>query len=180
MRIGAVISCCLSALALGVAGCSDDDGGDGSRAQAGTTTSDATGETDGGYAKEFALPKSREPDIDFPSGPPPTQLQTSDLSEGTGPAVEEGDLVAVNYVGGAWSTKRKYDTSYGANGLPLKVMPGRGDFIDGFEEGLVGMRVGGRRAITIPPDKGYGERGYSGQVKPNETLIFVVDLEKIY
>jgi len=127
----------------------------------------------------YAKPRSQEPKVSLPSGPPPRQLKTKDLREGTGEEVDLRDEAIVNYVGYHYSTKRKYDTSYGSDLVPYKVYPGEGHMIDGFEQGIVGMKVGGLRMITIPPRLGYGERGYLGQVKPGETLVFVVELEAV-
>ena len=124
----------------------------------------------------------QEPRATLPTGPPPTRLVTEDIKKGSGPAIDEGgDVGVVNYVGYIYSTRRKYDTSYANfNAAPLLVSPGRDNYIRGFEQGIVGMREGGRRLIIIPPRLAYGEKGYSNQVKPNETIAFLVDLEEAH
>lgn len=121
---------------------------------------------------------AEEPSIKLDGGPPPSRLEVRDLRRGSGPRVEVGDMTIVNYVGYIHETGRKYDTSYdNRNPLPLVVVPGRHNFIDGFERGIVGMRAGGRRVVTIPADLAYGERGYPPDVLPNQALVFVIDLE---
>ena len=116
-----------------------------------------------------------KPEIDFPGETPPTELVVEDLIEGSGPAVEAGSRVQVHYVGVAWSTGEEFDASWN-RGEPLEFTAGVAQVIQGWDEGLLGMRVGGRRKIIIPPVLGYGERGAGASIGPNETLIFVVDL----
>lgn len=164
-----------------VAACGDDGESDAGTVET-TDQVEATDERQGfddSDTRRYGKPRSREPKVEIPSGPPPKQLKTEDLRQGSGPAVDFGDEAIVNYVGYHYSTKRRYDTSYGLNPVPYKVYPGDDHMIEGFEEGIVGMKVGGRRMITIPPHKAYGDRGYTGQVKPGETLMFVVDLEAL-
>jgi len=114
-----------------------------------------------------------------PSGPAPTTLQVQDLTPGTGPAAAAGDLLTVNYVGAIYETGQEFDNSYD-RGEPFQLELGSGMVIPGWEQGLVGLKEGGRRQLTIPPDLGYGPEGTSdGSIPPNSTLIFVVDLVKI-
>lgn len=116
-----------------------------------------------------------KPEITIPDEAPPTELTVEDLEVGDGPEATAGQAVDVHYVGVAWSTKEQFDASWDRNdtfGFSL----GAGQVIAGWDEGVAGMKVGGRRRITIPPDKGYGARGASGAIGPNETLVFVVDL----
>lgn len=108
-------------------------------------------------------------------GPPPTTLLTEDLEVGTGHEAVRGKRVAVHYVGVAHSDGAEFDSSFG-RGEPLVFNLGAGQVIRGWDDGIVGMKVGGRRRITIPPHLGYGARGAGGVIKPNETLIFVCDL----
>jgi peptidylprolyl isomerase len=116
-----------------------------------------------------------KPEIDFPEGPPPTDLEVTDLTEGSGPEATAGSTVSVHYVGVAHSTGEEFDASYN-RGAPLDFRLGVGQVISGWDQGVEGMKVGGRRKLVIPPHLGYGDRGAGGVIKPGETLIFVVDL----
>lgn len=116
-----------------------------------------------------------KPEIDFPDSPPPADLQVSDLSTGEGAEATEGSTVVVHYVGVAHSTGEEFDASYN-RGEPLSFRLGVGQVIAGWDQGVQGMKVGGRRKLVIPPHLGYGDRGAGGVIKPGETLIFVVDL----
>ena len=116
-----------------------------------------------------------KPFVDPPEGPAPTELEIIDLEVGTGPEAVPGKQVAVDYVGVAWSTGAEFDASYN-RGQALVFPLGAGQVIRGWDDGIVGMKVGGRRRITIPPHLGYGARGAAGVIKPNETLVFVCDL----
>ena len=116
-----------------------------------------------------------KPEIDFPDGPPPTELEVTDLVEGDGAQAEAGGTVSVHYVGVAHSTGEEFDASYN-RGEPLQFRLGTGQVISGWDQGVQGMKVGGRRQLVIPPHLGYGDRGAGGVIGPGETLIFVVDL----
>jgi peptidylprolyl isomerase len=118
---------------------------------------------------------TEKPEIDFPEGPPPADLQITDITVGDGPEAGPGDQVSVHYVGVAHSTGEEFDASYN-RGAPLDFPLGAGRVIAGWDTGVTGMRVGGRRRLVIPPHLGYGDRGAGGVIKPGETLIFVVDL----
>ena len=118
---------------------------------------------------------TEKPEIDFPHGDPPTQLDIVDITEGTGPEAQPGQNVRVHYVGVAYSTGEEFDSSWN-RGEPLEFRLGAGRVISGWDQGLVGMKVGGRRQLTIPPDLAYGDRGAGGVIRPGETLIFVCDL----
>jgi peptidylprolyl isomerase len=116
-----------------------------------------------------------KPEIDFPEGPPPSDLEITDLTEGSGDEATAGSTVSVHYVGVAHSTGEEFDASYN-RGAPLDFRLGVGQVISGWDQGVQGMKVGGRRRLVIPPHLGYGDRGAGGVIKPGETLIFVVDL----
>jgi peptidylprolyl isomerase len=118
---------------------------------------------------------TEKPEIDFPDGPPPTDLEITDLTEGSGDEATAGSTVSVHYVGVAHSTGEEFDASYN-RGTPLDFRLGVGQVISGWDQGVQGMKVGGRRKLVIPPHLGYGDRGAGGAIKPGETLIFVVDL----
>lgn len=116
-----------------------------------------------------------KPDITIPEGAPPAELVLEDLTVGDGPEAVAGQPVEVHYVGVAWSTQQQFDASWDRNDT-FGFRLGAGQVIAGWDEGVAGMKLGGRRRITIPPHKGYGARGAGGVIGPNETLVFVVDL----
>lgn len=115
------------------------------------------------------------PEIDFPEGEPPADLQLTDEIEGDGTEAAAGMTVSAHYVGVAFSSGEEFDASWN-RGQPLSFRLGAGQVISGWDQGIQGMKVGGRRRIVIPPHLGYGSRGAGNAIKPNETLIFVVDL----
>ncbi len=116
-----------------------------------------------------------KPEIDFPDSPAPTELQVTDITEGDGAEATAGSTISAHYVGVAHSTGEEFDASYN-RGEPLDFKLGVGQVIAGWDQGIQGMKVGGRRQLVIPPDFGYGDRGAGAAIKPGETLIFVVDL----
>lgn len=116
-----------------------------------------------------------KPSVDIPAGAPPTDLVREDLVVGTGAEATAGKTVEVHYVGVAWSTKKQFDASWD-RGETFDFPLGNGRVIRGWDEGVAGMKVGGRRRLTIPPAMGYGARGAGGAIGPNETLVFIVDL----
>ena len=118
------------------------------------------------------------PEIDFPDGKPPAELRITDIWEGDGTAANPGDRVTVHYVGVAYSTGEEFDASWN-RGDPLQFQLGAGHVIAGWDQGLQGMKVGGRRQLIIPPDLAYGDRGAGRVIAPGETLIFVCDLVSI-
>ena len=120
----------------------------------------------------------RKPDITVPDGAPPTDLVTEDLVVGDGTEATAGMTVTVDYVGVSWSTGREFDASWNRNDT-FSFGLGAGQVIDGWDQGVQGMKVGGRRRLTIPPDLGYGRFGAGGVIGPDETLIFVVDLRSV-
>ena len=116
-----------------------------------------------------------KPEIEFFDPEPPTELVVTDLTEGDGTEATAGSTVSVHYVGVAHSTGEEFDASYN-RGAPLDFRVGVGQVISGWDQGVQGMKVGGRRRLVIPPHLAYGDRGAGGVIKPGETLIFVVDL----
>ncbi len=117
-----------------------------------------------------------KPEVDVPVGQSPSyQLELDDLSVGDGDEAAAGHVVEVHYVGVSWSTGAQFDASWD-RGDTFKFTLGKGQVIAGWDQGVAGMRVGGRRRITIPPMLGYGKRGAGGVIGPDETLVFVVDL----
>ena len=116
-----------------------------------------------------------KPDVGPIQGDPPAELVIEDITVGAGPEATAGNVVSVHYVGVAHSTGREFDASYN-RGDSFDFPLGGGQVIAGWDRGVAGMKVGGRRKLTIPPHLGYGARGAGSAIKPNETLIFVVDL----
>ena len=117
-----------------------------------------------------------KPTVEVPAGKAPSyQLELEDLVVGDGDEAVAGRVVDVHYVGVSWSTGEQFDASWD-RGAPFAFGLGRGQVIAGWDQGVAGMRVGGRRRITIPPMLAYGKRGAGGVIGPDETLVFVVDL----
>ena len=123
-----------------------------------------------------AMATNEKPQVDVPSDQPPSyQLELEDIEVGEGDEAVDGKVVEVHYVGVSWATGDQFDASWD-RGDTFKFKLGKGQVIQGWDQGIVGMKVGGRRKLTIPAHLGYGERGAGGAIKPGETLIFVVDL----
>ncbi len=121
---------------------------------------------------------STKPDVTIPDSPPPAELDIEELEVGSGTEAVAGANVTVHYVGVSWSTGDEFDASWN-RGDPFSFPLGRGHVIAGWDQGVAGMKVGGRRRLTIPPSLGYGASGAGGVIKPNETLVFVVDLLEV-
>ena len=119
---------------------------------------------------------NEKPQVDVPADQPPSyQLEIEDIAEGDGEEAVAGRVVEVHYVGVSWSTGKQFDASWD-RGDTFKFSLGKGQVIPGWDQGVAGMKVGGRRRITIPPNLAYGKRGAGGVIGPDETLVFVVDL----
>jgi peptidylprolyl isomerase len=159
---------------LGVAGCGGDDengsdGGADTTAQESTTTEPSAAD-----AEELLKDTSLKPVIPKPTGTPPRRLVKEDIVRGKGPAAKPGDTVVVHYVGMNFSNGQEFDASWDGGG-PFALELGAGTVIAGWDQGLVGIRAGGRRELVIPPELGYGAEGYPPDIPPNETLVFVID-----
>jgi FKBP-type peptidyl-prolyl cis-trans isomerase len=120
-----------------------------------------------------------KPKIPKQSGSPPKTLKVEDLITGTGPAAKSGDKISVRYVGTLYDTGKEFDSSWKRGKAPFQLTLGQGQVIPGWDQGLVGMKVGGRRRLTIPPDLAYGAQGQPPTIPKNATLVFDVDLTKI-
>ena len=118
---------------------------------------------------------SEKPEVDFPEGAPPADLTIEDLTVGDGEEAAPGRTAVVHYVGVAFSTGEEFDASWN-RGEAFDFPLGAGAVIAGWDRGVVGMKVGGRRRLVIPPELAYGDRGAGAVIAPGETLIFVVDL----
>ena len=120
-----------------------------------------------------------KPEVVIPQTPAPSTLVTEDIMVGDGVEAVSGKNVSVHYVGVAWSTGKQFDASWDRN-EPFDFGLGAGQVISGWDKGVAGMKVGGRRKLTIPPDMGYGSQGAGGVIKGGETLVFVVDLLNVF
>jgi peptidylprolyl isomerase len=150
-----------------VAGC----GSDSSSSSSSTEEAVAPKETES--SKQKTAPK-----VTVPKGAPPKTTEVKDLEEGTGATAKAGDVVSVNYVGVNYKTGTEFDASW-SRGEPFTFTLGAHEVISGWDEGIEGMKVGGRRELIIPPNHAYGSTGSPPAIPPNETLVFVVDLESI-
>jgi peptidylprolyl isomerase len=164
---------CLLILLTLLAACGGDDGDD-STAKSSEPKAQTSEEPSPSAQLKALKDTHTKPVIPKPSGSPPRKLVKEDLVKGKGPAAKAGDTLTVNYVGVAFSTGKEFDASWD-RGQPFDVPLGAGRVIKGWDRGLVGMRKGGRRMLTIPPELAYGSEGYPPSIAPNETLIFVVD-----
>jgi peptidylprolyl isomerase len=153
-------------LALAVVGCGDDD----------SSTTSSSGGDETSAAKPAQPEKKTKPKVTVPDGAAPKNLVENDLEVGTGPAAKAGDEVTVQYVGVGYDTKKEFDSSWSRN-EPFTFNLGAGEVIPGWDQGIEGMKVGGRRELVIPPELAYGPEGFPPAIGKNETLIFVVDLE---
>jgi peptidylprolyl isomerase len=161
---------------LGVSACGDDDDGANGSGGAGATQQDSTTETT--PSADALKDTTTKPVIPKPTGTPPRKLVKEDIVKGKGPGAKPGDTVTVNYVGLNFSNGQEFDSSWDS-GASFPVQLGAGMVIEGWDKGLVGIRKGGRRMLTIPPEMGYGAEGYPPDIPPNETLVFVVDAVSI-
>lgn len=122
------------------------------------------------------MPADEKPHVYVPAGEaPPAEMVVEDLEVGDGEEATSGKNVEVHYVGVSWRTRQQFDASWD-RGDTFAFRLGGGQVITGWDEGVAGMKVGGRRRLVLPPEKAYGKRGAGGVIGPNETLVFVVDL----
>jgi peptidylprolyl isomerase len=122
------------------------------------------------------MPEPQKPEVQVPSDQAPSyQLELEDITVGDGDEAVSGRVVEVHYVGVSWKTGEQFDASWD-RGDTFKFALGKGQVISGWDQGVSGMKVGGRRRITIPPMLAYGKRGAGNVIGPDETLVFVVDL----
>ena len=176
----------LAAAALAAAGCGSSNKSKSTattppaqtQTQAAKTQTAPPASTGGAVAVANAKDLSHKPKIATPHGAPPSTLVKKDLVVGHGPAAKAGDTVTVQYVGDSWSNGKQFDASWD-RGQPFTFPLGQGQVIQGWDNGVAGMKVGGRRELVIPPDQGYGAQGAPPDIAPNETLVFVVDLKRI-
>jgi peptidylprolyl isomerase len=120
-----------------------------------------------------------KPTVPKGSGPAPTELKAETLIAGNGPAIKSGQQATVNYVGVLFKNGKEFDTSWGKGKQPFQFALGSGQVIPGWDQGVLGMKVGERRRLTIPAELAYGAQGSPPKIGPNEPLIFDIDLKKI-
>jgi peptidylprolyl isomerase len=168
---GALLTLALC-VALAIAGCGS---GSSSSSSSGSETSEAA------TAYKWSPPGKfgTEPEIVAPGGAPPKKLETKDLIAGSGAAAKAGDEISVQYSGANFKTGEEFDSSWSRNAEPFTFTLGSGEVIAGWDQGIVGMKVGGRRELIIPPQLGYGASGSPPVIPPNETLVFIVDLLEV-
>lgn len=162
-----ILAAC-AALAVVVAGCGSDSS---TSSTSGTTSSS---EESGSVQSGAEAAKRTRPKVEVPKGPAPTELVTEDLIEGSGPEAKAGDEVTVQYAGVLYKTGKEFDASWN-RGEPFSFTLGAGGVIPGWDQGVEGMKVGGRRMLIIPPELAYGSQG-GGPIPPESTLVFVIDL----
>jgi peptidylprolyl isomerase len=176
-RLPILLACLL--LALFAASCGGGDEEPAAAPQE-TATATATPEPSGAVdAASIGKDLTKKPEVAQPSGTPPAELQKTDIVKGKGKAAKAGDTVSVQYVGNSWSTGAQFDASWDRGSEPFQFPLGAGQVIPGWDQGVAGMKEGGRRLLVIPPDLAYGDQSPSPDIGPNETLIFVVDLQKV-
>jgi peptidylprolyl isomerase len=154
----------LACTALAAAGCGSDE----EQPASSTSTPEAA-------TTPAETPAATKPEITVPKGKAPKKLVVKDIKEGSGPVAEPGKNVQVQYVGISFANGRQFDASWD-RGEPFSFQLGAGQVIPGWDQGVAGMKVGGRRQLVIPPDLAYGKQGSPPAIGPNETLVFVIDL----
>lgn len=162
-------------LALAVSGCGGDDSTTESTETTATLEETTTTPKQSQPETEKPGANKTKPKVSVPSGPPPKQLEVEDIEEGSGATAKAGDTVSVQYVGVGYESGEEFDASWD-RGEPFTFQLGAGMVIPGWDQGVEGMKVGGRRELIIPPELAYGEAGSPPAIGPNETLIFAIDL----
>jgi peptidylprolyl isomerase len=173
-RLPILLACLL--LALFAASCGDDEQEASAPKETATATPEPAGTVD---AAAVSKDLDKKPELAKPSGAPPAELEKTDIVKGKGKAAKPGDTVSVQYVGNSWSTGSQFDASWDRGAEPFKFPLGAGQVIPGWDQGVAGMKEGGRRLLVIPPDLAYGAQSPSPDIAPNETLVFVVDLKNV-
>jgi peptidylprolyl isomerase len=179
----------LLALALLVAGCGSSTSESAADKSAAKAESEAKNQEPVAEAKAPTSQKvdptageadiNKKPVVPKGSGAAPTALKAETLIAGDGAEIKTGQQATVNYVGVLFKTGKEFDTSWGKGKQPFQFALGSGQVIPGWDEGVLGMKVGERRRLTIPADLAYGAQGSPPKIGPNEPLIFDIDLKKI-
>jgi peptidylprolyl isomerase len=156
------------------AGCG---GGDDSSTES-TPATESTAAAESTPATKESSAKKSKPKVTVPQGAPSQQLEVKELEVGSGAEAKSGDKITVQYVGVVYKGGKEFDASWD-RGEPFSFTLGTGEVIPGWDGGIEGMKVGGRRELIIPPELAYGETGYPPAIAPNETLVFVIDLLEV-
>lgn len=173
MRTRRLIALGLAVVSLAAAGCGEEESGlQGGEAE---REAEAAGGEEAQAPPETSGALKEQPKITVPKGPPPKELEIKDLVKGRGATATRRRRARVNYLAVIYSTGRELDNSY-QRGQPIDFTLGSGEVLPGWDQGIAGMKVGGRRRLTIPPELAYGEQGSPPDIKPGESLIFVIDL----
>ncbi len=171
-RLALILFACL---ALVVAGCGSDDDSSSSSSESTATSTESSQSPSESSGEESSGGKKTKPEVTVPSGPPSKKLEIKEIEAGTGATAKAGDEVTVQYVGVGYDSEEEFDSSWSRN-EPFTFGLGAGQVIPGWDQGIEGMKVGGRRELIIPSNLAYGPAGSPPAIGPNETLIFVVDL----
>lgn len=177
-RLTLILIACVALLGIGC-GDSDDSSTDSSESTASKeSTATTESKADGEEGKSNSGGEKTKPTVTVPKGLSPKKYAFRDLEEGTGATAKAGDTVTVQYVGVGYDTEEEFDSSWSRN-EPFTFTLGAGEVIKGWDQGIAGMKVGGRRELFLPPSLAYGAAGSPPAIGPNETLIFVVDLLEV-
>lgn len=179
MKLPALMLALCVALAIAVAGCggSSDDSSSGSTGSSDSTSSSESDKSSSSGEGDLS-DTSTKPKVTVPSGVSPKQFAYKDIVEGTGAEAKPGDKVTVQYVGVGFDSEKEFDSSWSRN-EPFSFSLGASEVIKGWDQGVEGMKVGGRRELVIPGSLAYGAAGSPPKIGPNETLIFVIDLLEV-
>jgi peptidylprolyl isomerase len=141
---------------------------------------DSGGGEEGSESAAKEIEERGKPKVTVEKGAkPPTELVSNELVEGSGEEAKSGDEISVQYVGVDYKSGKEFDSSWSRNAEPFSFTLGKGEVIPGWDQGLEGMKVGGRRELIIPPELAYGKAGSPPAIPSNETLVFVIDLESV-
>jgi peptidylprolyl isomerase len=173
MKFSLIILALCAALATAVAGCGG--GGDSSSSSTESSASTETGSSTEESSESAKKGEKTKPTVTVPKGVSPKKFAFRELEEGTGATAKKGDEVTVQYVGVGYDSEEEFDSSWSRN-EPFSFTLGAGEVIKGWDQGVEGMKVGGRRELLIPGNLAYGSAGSPPNIGPNETLIFVIDL----
>lgn len=166
-----IVAVCAGLIVGGCGGSSDSSSSESTAASESTSSSESTAAEAGGGEKT-------KPKVTVPKGAPPKKLEIKEIEEGSGAEAKSGDEVTVQYVGVDYKNGKEFDSSWSRN-EPFTFTLGAGEVIPGWDQGVEGMKIGGRRELIIPPELAYGEAGAPPAIGPNETLVFVIDLLEV-
>jgi len=177
-RLALILVACLALFAAGCGGSDDSSSSSESTASTEATTTESSApkeESKSGGGEKSAGGEKTKPKVTVPSGPPPKKLEIKEIEKGTGATAKPGDEVTVQYVGVGYDSEEEFDSSWSRN-EPFAFQLGAGQVIPGWDQGVAGMKVGGRRELIVPSNLAYGPAGSPPVIGPDETLIFVIDL----